>query len=495
MNGLQEIALSQITVTAHNPRRVRKNDPKVRELAESIGKSGLLQPVVARPAGEGFELLAGRRRFEAHKLLGRETILAIVREFDDRAAIEVTVLENLQRENLEPLEEARGVRELLAAGHDPHDIAAHIGKSIAWVYRRAKLTDLIPDLAAAAEDSTSPWSRLTAGHLEVIARLPKERQQAIAAWQYFRFDRTAGELAEDLAAEEMKLSAAPWDLHDMTLVDTKTGKGAFACSACQKRTDVLPELWMDDTRPEEIKKRARCLAPDCWKQKLAMWMQRKAADMREEHGAKLLLVGDYHWDGKEAPIARDVSDYAVKRVKKGTPGAKPAMMLHEGGKLAWVTVDRSASGGQGKPKAAPRADRVKAQLIRLVTKELGKADCPFTTLHSAAAFVVTFGTHGMLVYQPRQEDWDLFQVNNAATEDAVRKALWERVRTVLARRLRFFAVVGCTNVYEEALRIADLLGLGQDVWIGMAEQSVPGKPVVKSADRRPARKSKNQGAA
>lgn len=112
-------------------------DPeKVRELAESIRESGLLQPILIRPSNGRFEIVAGDRRYLAHKVLNYKEIKAIVRELDDRETVIIRGVENLQRENLTPSEEARlylGLEE--EAGLSRNEIAKRTGKTINTVRR------------------------------------------------------------------------------------------------------------------------------------------------------------------------------------------------------------------------------------------------------------------------------------------------------------------------------------------------------------------------
>lgn len=112
-------------------------DPeRVRELAESIRESGLLQPVILRPANGRFEMVAGDRRFLAHKLLNLKEIKAIVKDLDDRQTVVIRGIENLQRENLTPSEEANVYLALrVEGGLSPHQIAKKTGRSHATIDR------------------------------------------------------------------------------------------------------------------------------------------------------------------------------------------------------------------------------------------------------------------------------------------------------------------------------------------------------------------------
>jgi len=128
-----------------NPRNPRENfaEEKIRELAESIDAKGLLQPVLVRPRGERYELVHGERRLRAVESLGRDRIKAEVRDLDDGEALEVAITENLQREDVNPLAEARGYRELI----DEFDLtqteaADRLGVSQSKIANQLRLLDL-----------------------------------------------------------------------------------------------------------------------------------------------------------------------------------------------------------------------------------------------------------------------------------------------------------------------------------------------------------------
>ena len=112
-NQLQELAIEQVVPNPHQPRKVI--DPEaVRELANSIDAEGLLQPIVVRSTEHGYELIAGERRLRAHQHLGRSKILARVLQVTDLSSASLSLIENLQREELNPIEEAMGYQSLIS---------------------------------------------------------------------------------------------------------------------------------------------------------------------------------------------------------------------------------------------------------------------------------------------------------------------------------------------------------------------------------------------
>jgi len=147
--GAQEVAVDMIDPNPYQTRR-QINESALAELAESIRSSGVVQPVVLRPAANGrFQLVAGERRWLASKRVGKSTVPAVVRQISNEQAMEITIVENLQREDLNPMEQARAFERLSREfGLTQEQIAARTGKdrpSIANFIRLLKLPDGLQD--------------------------------------------------------------------------------------------------------------------------------------------------------------------------------------------------------------------------------------------------------------------------------------------------------------------------------------------------------------
>lgn len=175
----KEIRLAEIAPSPTNPRKTF--DPeKLQELARSIAEKGLIQPILVRPHQNGggvkYEIVAGERRFRACGLANIETIACTVRELDDVQVLELQTIENLQRDDLHPLEEAEGYAALMKqGGYDVAGIAARIGKSGKYVYDRIKLLELIP-----LAQKIFLAGEITAGHAILLARLsPADQERTI----------------------------------------------------------------------------------------------------------------------------------------------------------------------------------------------------------------------------------------------------------------------------------------------------------------------------
>ena len=160
--GLTELANAvQIDITRiqPNPNQPRKTvDPEaLKELAASVAEKGILQPIVVRRHGDGFVIVAGERRYRAAQLVGLPRLPAMIREATDDEAIEQSLIENLQRENIDPIEESTSFRQLMQAhGYSLRDLAARLHKSHAYIAERLQLTRH-PDIAeAVAAGTVSP---------------------------------------------------------------------------------------------------------------------------------------------------------------------------------------------------------------------------------------------------------------------------------------------------------------------------------------------------
>lgn len=358
--GIHSTAFERIPVailvrSPKNPRNpIRRDDPKTVELAGSITALGLIEPIVVRRIdGYGLEILAGERRWVAHQVAGLADIECKVLVCDDRTALQITVVENLQRVDLSPLEEARGVRSLLDAGYTPAEVCAELGKSASWVALRAQLTALSKAWTDGLAKGKFAWAGCA--HLEQIARLPAELQDELAKDYDNRYgDPSANELAKQIAERYLHtLKSAPWKLEDAELVPSEG-----ACAACPKRSDQQQLLF-----PDQVKSSARCLDAVCWRAKMAAHTQRQAAALALEHDKVVVLTSDRPTAPDMAGVKLDpkavkLEDcYSIERVAKTTPGAMPAVDSTTGQRV-WITPARHCyHDAVRKVLGAPRSER------------------------------------------------------------------------------------------------------------------------------------------
>ncbi len=140
--GVHAIDMASVRANPDQPRR-HFDDAAIGELAESIGQRGVLQPILLRKLAEGYEIVAGERRWRAAQRAGLQTIPAIVREFDESATAEVALIENIQREDLSPLEEASAYRRLIDVhGRTQETVSKLVHKSRSHVANLLRLLDL-----------------------------------------------------------------------------------------------------------------------------------------------------------------------------------------------------------------------------------------------------------------------------------------------------------------------------------------------------------------
>ncbi len=175
------MALDKIVACPFQP---RKDFPaeSLRELADSIKEQGIVQPLIVRERNGHLELIAGERRWRAAQLAGLAHVPVLVRQADDRAVLELALIENLQRENLNPMEEAQGYAQLIEHFHmTQEEVAAQVGKSRAVVANSLRLLKLPAELQGYIRDG-----RLSVGHAKVILGLAAEKHQKLAAERIIR---------------------------------------------------------------------------------------------------------------------------------------------------------------------------------------------------------------------------------------------------------------------------------------------------------------------
>lgn len=265
------IDMRAIVESTFNPRK-NFDGKKLAELTESIKTSGVLQPILVRPlTGDRvadtdrtveFEIIAGARRFRACELAGLKSIPAIVRVMDTNTAMEVAILENLQRDDLTELEEAEGYETLMQHAHISADqVGERIGKSRSYVYGRIKLLDLCTETRASLRNGTIDASRAL-----LVARIPDHKLQIKAMMEvvqgrgYAGYDKEPMSYRQALAHVQqnymLKLGEAKFAITRIDLVPA-----AGSCKTCTKRTGNDPELFSD------VKGADVCTDPPCFHKK------------------------------------------------------------------------------------------------------------------------------------------------------------------------------------------------------------------------------------
>ena len=163
---VKEIPLSEIRVNPYQPRKTF-NEESLNELASSIKEHGVFQPIIVKKSIKGYEIVAGERRFRASKLAEKETIPAIIREFTDEQMMEIAVLENLQRENLNAIEEAAAYLRLMKhLNITQEELAKRVGKSRSHITNILGILNLPNEVKELVKDN-----KITMGHARALSKI------------------------------------------------------------------------------------------------------------------------------------------------------------------------------------------------------------------------------------------------------------------------------------------------------------------------------------
>lgn len=169
-----DIAIARIRPNPNQPRR-RFDEQELATLTESIRIHGVLQPILVTETIEGYQLVAGERRLRAAVAAGLDRIPAVIRDLDEQAQLEIALIENLQREDLDPIEAATGFRRLIDEFGFTHDqIAQRVGRARSTVANTLRLLELAPSVQTAIATR-----RLTEGHGRALGGLPTEHQERV----------------------------------------------------------------------------------------------------------------------------------------------------------------------------------------------------------------------------------------------------------------------------------------------------------------------------
>ncbi len=330
------LRLEDIQSSATNPRRTFDAE-RMKELTASVAHHGILQPVLVRQLDhQGWELVAGERRLRAAKAAKLTEIPVVVRKLTDTQALEIQVVENLQRDDLHPLEEAEGYQ-LLVKRHGLHVgyLAGKVGKSKTYIYARLKLLELPP-----AARRAFVAGDLSASVALLIARIPDRKlasqacEQVLAGWGDGAMSYR--EASDHIRGEFMlRLKGAPFPTDDATLVPA-----AGSCAKCPKRTGNQPELF-DDVKSADV-----CTDPPCFARKRdAAWVRRKAEAkasgarvLGDDEAKKILRHGELEWRSPYVDLATPCAQDPKRRSWEGLLGKHrptpiiardPAGGLHE----------------------------------------------------------------------------------------------------------------------------------------------------------------------
>ena len=247
--GSLYLPISQVESCSSQPRK-HFDEASLAELADSIRQHGIIQPLTVRKLASGYyQIIAGERRWRAARLAGLQEVPVIVMEADDRKAAELAMIENLQREDLNPMEEAAGYQALMEQHHMTQEEAAQrVGKSRSAVANSLRLLNLAPAVRKLVEED-----KLSAGHARALLPLPPALQEkaAEAVVSGGLSVRQAEALAKRLAAEQKEKPAAQTAGVDYTAeaqkeLSSKLGRGVRIVTGRKKGRIELEYYGLDE---------------------------------------------------------------------------------------------------------------------------------------------------------------------------------------------------------------------------------------------------------
>jgi ParB family transcriptional regulator, chromosome partitioning protein len=370
----RDVPVAALIESPSNPRK-RFDESSLSELAGSFKSQGVLAPLLVRELNESsYEVIVGARRLRAAKLAELETVPVRIVKLSDAQAIEAQCVENLQREDIHPLEEALGFKSLLELG-EPYNIAhiaARAGKSEAYIYGRLRLADLIPPVAEAFLKD-----KITIGHALLIAKLPAAQQQEAFAAAFRGMWTSEGNTQVLIPVKELaawiesnillQLASVPFDKQDEGLVPA-----AGSCVNCPKRTG-FNKLLFADVRKDS------CTDPQCFRAKVDAHIA-KTMETKPE-----LVQISSAWNTREgAPLGRNrYVELQIKKAKangnvaKQPPFQKPcekmadAIVMDGGnrGQVVKVCADPNCRVHHGDRPSPQQLQRDRAQERKRIEKE------------------------------------------------------------------------------------------------------------------------------
>lgn len=395
---IPDLKLDLIEYSKDNPRKFI-DEAALAELAESIKQHGVVQAIVVRPHPKkkgSYELVAGERRHRASVKAKQDTIPAVIRHYDDRQAAEVRQIENLQRADVHPMDEAHGFVKLVEVfGYTVESIAQKISKTPGYVARRMELVKLIKPLQDAFWQGTLPI-----GHAEYLCKLTAEIQVSLhkAKWGgLWERDRERCESLRHVRASVersffMDLDKAPWKK------DVEGPGSCPACRVCPYRSGNKPLLF-----PELEKQPNMCTHRPCFDLKMESYIEEQV----EENPALLLASTDYN--GKKEPGVLSAGTYTKLDEKKDKCEFEEKAIFKDGGARGLtVRICKNKQckkhgdrifGGSGGVRRGPNDDTAKrdrnirienqaraAMFASLFNAKLKKSDITVEQLRQAAAW-------------------------------------------------------------------------------------------------------------
>lgn len=329
----ENLKLTQLRLSSMNPRKTF-SDEAIRELSESIRHQGLLQPITVRPIADVvnqnnepvYEIVCGARRFKAMQLIEADSVPSIIRDMTDAEALDAMIVENLQRKDVDPLEEAEAFSLLLDQGQTVADLALRFGKSERYVRDRCKLNDLVPELREAFHQNKLPLSGAI-----MLARLPQEKQTEFADDNSFAAEADLSNICKvtiddvkDFIEDDMP-SLDKVSFLSVPEEQWNVKKQPRLCANCPLNSSCQLSLF------PELAESAVCGDSECYQDKVdafARWImeQHKQKFIANANGflgidlapddSEVIIVTDDQWElGRMEPRERALYDELYNKVK------------------------------------------------------------------------------------------------------------------------------------------------------------------------------------
>ena len=235
-NAEQEslVAIDKVKPNPNQP-RTHFNETELRELSESIKAHGVLQPLLVRKQGDGFEIIAGERRYQAAKLAGLTEVPVTIKEADDQAVLEMALIENLQRSDLNPIEEAKGYKQLIkTSGMTQEALSKAVSKSRSTITNSLRLLDLPQQVQDLLYNG-----KLTAGHARAILAVPYEEARI--------------KLAEKVVAEGLSVRATEKLAPLFSVGDAQKAPRPVTPQSCKKAARVLRQAFNTNGKVKSLR--------------------------------------------------------------------------------------------------------------------------------------------------------------------------------------------------------------------------------------------------
>ena len=244
-----EISLSDIMPNRFQPREIFE-DNSLNELAESIKQHGIIQPIIVRKVGDKYEIIAGERRFRASKLAGQKTIPALIRNIDDKEAAKIALLENLQRQNLSPIEEAKTYQTILKLDNlTQGGLATNLGKSQSAIANKLRLLNLTEEVQTALLNN-----EISERHARSLLLLPKNEQKIFL--DKIINERLTVKQLDDLINNQIKNESAnnqtENDLKDKNNAEPKNYEIKNEENKVDKQLNIFDKLRVDNKQKENL---------------------------------------------------------------------------------------------------------------------------------------------------------------------------------------------------------------------------------------------------